>query len=760
MSGFNSNAKHCTPAATGTLDPKQAGSQCALLEFAMDRIQEEAYLVGQDGRFHYVNGAATRSLGYSREELLRMSVPDINPDFTPVSWEIYLRDHGGGFRNFEARHKAKDGRVFPVEISACTFEYAGANYRLALVRDISARKQAEEERRRGEERRIVLEFALDRVQEAAFLTDVEDGARFLYANAEASRLLGYSREELLRMSIPDIDPDYTLERLHREFRGKLHPITHESRHKCKDGRIFPVEIKSNSFEYDGKHYNVCFVSDISERKRQEARRLAHLRYFECMDRVNRAIQGAACSERMMESVLDATLAAFDCDRAWIVSPHGPRALVERTKPDYPGALELECPFDETSVQTMLQAGGPVQFQENEGWLAADLAKRLGIKSQISMAICPEGSKPWLFSLHQCSAKRIWTPAEEGLFQEIGRRLGDALTGLLTHRGLRESEQKYREVFDNVSDALTLYDVAAGPRFILADMNPSAERIIGISKAEAVGKVFEDIFPEKIAAHALPLLRQCVESGEVLCCEEEFELVPGARSLHTIILPVRNESGSIYRLIVFNRDISELKRAGEERQLLMREVHHRSKNLLAVVQAVVRQTAGEADPKLFEQRLNERIAALAASHDLLVSNDWRGADMHSLATAQLAHFKDLIGSRIVLAGPPALLMPAACQALGMALHELATNASKYGALSGASGSIRLEWEITAGDEHHFKIRWSERGGPPPKQPERQGFGHKVIVQMAAHALDAEVSLTYPSSGLVWELTAPAACAIEV
>ena len=73
------------------------------------------------------------------------------------------------------------------------------------------------------------------------------------------------------------------------------------------------------------------------------------------------------------------------------------------------------------------------------------------------------------------------------------------------------------------------------------------------------------------------------------------------------------------------------------------------------------------------------------------------------------------------------MPAACQALGMALHELATNASKYGALSGASGSIRLEWEITAGEEPLFKIRWSERGGPPPKQPERQGFGHKVIVK---------------------------------
>ena len=281
MSGFNSNAKHCTPDAAGA-----SGSERAVLEFAMDRIQEEAYLIGQDGRFLYVNAAATRSLGYSREELLRMSVADIDPDFASVSWETHLSEHSGAFRTFESRHKAKDGRVFPVEISASTFEYGGAGYKLALVRDISARKQAEEERRRAEERQRMLEFAMERVQEAAFLLD-NDG-RFLYVNGAASRYLGYSREELLRMGVPDIDPDVTQERWDRTFRDNLCSATFETRHRSKDGRIVPVEIKANFFEYNGEHYSLALVNDISDRKRQEAEQSAHLRFFECTDRISRA----------------------------------------------------------------------------------------------------------------------------------------------------------------------------------------------------------------------------------------------------------------------------------------------------------------------------------------------------------------------------------------------------------------------------------------------------------------------------------------
>ncbi len=591
----------CTAVETG-----QPPQQQAMLECAMDRTQEAAYLIGKGGRFLYVNGEACRALGYSREELLGLSVHDIDPDFPPMPWETYLREYAiAPSRTFEARHKTNDGRIFPVEITSGTFTYEGAEYRMALVRDISERKRAGEEQRRAEERRVMLEFAMDCVQEGAFLID-NDG-RFLYVNAEASHALGYSREELLRMGVPDIDPDFPQERWDEIVRGQLRTGTFESRHKSKDGRIYPVEIEANFFQYEGNTYNLSLVSDISERKTEQARRAAHLRFFETMDRVNRAIQGAATLEQMMEGVLDVALASFDCDRAWLIHPCDPEAPawcvpMERTVREYPGALSQnsgEIPMDPLVAEAFRKvraASGPVKFGIAYPDGLGDIAKRYGIRSQISIALYPKVGKPWLFGLHQCSCDRVWTVHEERLFQEIGRRISDALSSLLSYRDLRKKEQKYREIFDNASDALSLYDIASDGRFVLADMNPYARRIMGLGKSQAAGQFFEDIVSKPIATHSLPLFQKCIETGQPLTYDEDLDLPGGTYSLQTALLPVRNEAASVYRLVVINRDITERKAHEKHQQLLMREVNHRAKNLLAVVQAVVRQTAGEKDPK--------------------------------------------------------------------------------------------------------------------------------------------------------------------
>ena len=140
---------------------------------------------------------------------------------------------------------------------------------------------------------------------------------------------------------------------------------------------------------------------------------------------------------------------------------------------------------------------------------------ISIKSQLSIVIYPKVGKPWMFGLHQCSYERVWTPDEEQLFQETARRICDALTSLLTDRDLRKKEQKYREIFDNVSNSLTLYDIAGDGRFVLADMNPCAEHLMGMPKAKAAGRYFEDAVSKAIAAHSLPLFRQCVETGAPL-----------------------------------------------------------------------------------------------------------------------------------------------------------------------------------------------------------------------------------------------------
>jgi two-component sensor histidine kinase len=202
------------------------------------------------------------------------------------------------------------------------------------------------------------------------------------------------------------------------------------------------------------------------------------------------------------------------------------------------------------------------------------------------------------------------------------------------------------------------------------------------------------------------------------------------------------------------DITERKRAEARDQILTAEVNHRAKNLLAVVQAVARQTASSDDPKEFAQNFNDRLAGLAASQDLLVQSHWQGVDTAELVRSQLSHFAGLIGQRILLHGPPAQLKASAAQTLGMAIHELATNASKHGALSSPTGTVQVSWGIE--EQNHqprFTMQWVEAHGPPIKEPERRGFGHSILVDMAEYSLEATVTLSYPPTGLVWQLSAP-------
>jgi two-component sensor histidine kinase len=189
--------------------------------------------------------------------------------------------------------------------------------------------------------------------------------------------------------------------------------------------------------------------------------------------------------------------------------------------------------------------------------------------------------------------------------------------------------------------------------------------------------------------------------------------------------------------------------------LMREVNHRAKNMLSLVQAIARQTAARK-PEDFIERFSERVQALAANQNLLVRNEWQGVDVEDLARAQLARFADLVGSRMTVYGPTFSLNAAAAQAIGLALHELATNGGKYGALSVDAGHVDVRWRL---DGDVFAMSWIECNGPPVSPPKRHGFGTIVMKAMAERSVDGAVDLDYAPSGLTWRLTCPAANALE-
>lgn len=265
-----------------------------------------------------------------------------------------------------------------------------------------------------------------------------------------------------------------------------------------------------------------------------------------------------------------------------------------------------------------------------------------------------------------------------------------------------------------------------------------------------------LHPDDAAAQDDALHRTVATCGD---SQREFRIRRwddgGIRHIRAVEIARPGPDGQTEWVVGTNLDVSDQRNREARIRLLMEEVNHRAKNMLGVVMAVAHQTGG-TDHAAFMTRFADRIGSLAASQDLLVVSQWNDVQLANLAHAQLSHFKDLIGSRILLTGPSAPLLPSAVQTIGIVLHELATNASKYGALSNDVGRVNVSWDrVPAPGGDRFVLRWIESGGPPVAIPRRRGFGSTVIGKMVQMSVDGEVSIDYAPAGLSWRLECPAA-----
>ncbi|WP_371155455.1 HWE histidine kinase domain-containing protein [Jannaschia sp. 2305UL9-9] len=202
------------------------------------------------------------------------------------------------------------------------------------------------------------------------------------------------------------------------------------------------------------------------------------------------------------------------------------------------------------------------------------------------------------------------------------------------------------------------------------------------------------------------------------------------------------------------DVTDRKAAEDKVRFVMEEVSHRSKNLMAVMQTIARMTAATPAEKAFAQRFGDRMGALSFNQDLLVRNSWTHVQLSDLVGFHLEPFVAAKVAKVHIDGPDTELSPDAAQAIGMALHELATNAGKYGAFQAEGGNVSIEWAVSTGADPVFTISWTETGGPPVQKPETSGFGQKVLTRMAAQSVDGKVDLRYDPGGVSWSLTAPA------
>ncbi|MBY0611303.1 MAG: PAS domain-containing protein [Beijerinckiaceae bacterium] len=224
------------------------------------------------------------------------------------------------------------------------------------------------------------------------------------------------------------------------------------------------------------------------------------------------------------------------------------------------------------------------------------------------------------------------------------------------------------------------------------------------------------------------------------------------------IPVLDEEREIKEWVGVHSDVTEAREREEQIGFLMRELSHRSKNALAVVQSISRQTAKTSrDLDEFYKRFEERVGGMAASLDLLVARDWQGVSIRQLLQSQIGHYLGGDEHRLVAEGPDLLLTADATQNLGLALHELSTNAAKYGALSVPSGLVTIKWRVldaSADVPPHFEIKWRESRGPKVRKPTRKGFGQEVVRRLVEKALSGEVKLSFHPDGVKWRLLVPA------
>lgn len=308
---------------------------------------------------------------------------------------------------------------------------------------------------------------------------------------------------------------------------------------------------------------------------------------------------------------------------------------------------------------------------------------------------------------------------------------------------------YRETFEYAGVGIA--HVSPAGRFLEA--NTRFCEMIGLERADLPKLSFQDITYRDDVDRNNALLERLLR-GEIPGYRLEKRYVRTNGELlwaDLTVSVVRDKGGKPARLISVVNDITRQKADEERLKYLTGEVSHRTKNMMAIVQALVRQAFSSSTPREeVRDALLTRLAGIAASQEALIHDHDRTSDLHELVNLQLAIFLSRGDPRLEISGPRIELGSAATRAIGMAMHELATNACKYGALSTPVGRVSIAWSVEAGT---FRMSWTERGGPPVIPPVRRGFGRGIVENLVATSTGGTVDLAFRADGIVWSLTAP-------
>jgi PAS domain S-box-containing protein len=386
------------------------------------------------------------------------------------------------------------------------------------------------------------------------------------------------------------------------------------------------------------------------------------------------------------------------------------------------------------------------------WLGRIVARSVGQAARATIALKKGGPLP----LSETPVAEVETLMGE--LRETAVELREtAAKQQAAESSLHESKDRLELALNAAQLGWWRYD----PRRRIASWDPRAREILDIAEDETeLGEFLKRVHPDDVESF-WAVRGAALDPADPKPYASEYRVrrrTGEVRWVESRGLAYFEGAGPKRQLVNFTgtvQDITERREREEKEHLLMREINHRSKNMLSVVDAIAHLTAARS-PEDFIERFSERIQALSVNQDLLVRNEWNGIEIEELVRAQLAHFADLISSRIGVHGPRLRFTAASAQAIGLALHELATNAGKYGSLSTDKGRVDVCWQIEADT---LTMSWIEREGPPVSAPQRDGFGTVVMQAMAERSVGGKVEVDYAPSGLTWRLTCPRGNALE-
>lgn len=520
--------------------------------------------------------------------------------------------------------------------------------------------------------------------------------------------------------------------------------------KRPDGsRVFFIPHPTPLFDAAGSLTGaINMLVDISEHQRvKEAvalHRDEHLAMYRFTDRLFRA----TTLDEVYHAALEAIREALGCERAsvllfddtgvmrfvaWSGLSDGYRHAVEGHSPWHVDVKDPEI----ICIADVASTGLPSDLRT--------VVKAEGIRALSFIPLVVRGRLIGKFMTYH-NEPRKFRDHDKGLAITIARQLGFSIDRMRVDEARRRAEHTSRllaSIIESSSDAIISRDLDG----IVTSWNRGAELTYGYAAEEMIGKSLAALVPPDQRGREDEVMQR-IRAGEA---PEPYETIRRRKDgslidVSVTISPVRDDAGNVIGASKIARNISERKQAQARQELLTREIQHRTKNLFSVVLSVVALSfAGKESIEDAREAVLSRLRSLAQTNTMLIDKDWHGADMAEVVGREMSPYDDRVGMK----GPRVLLNPKAAQNFALALHELATNAAKYGALSNTSGRVDIEWWLDERAEYlHF--RWQERDGPSVKLPVRKGFGSVVLEHVMAEYFCEAPRVEFDRRGIVYEV----------